>query len=189
MWHEYCISADFEKQKQIIRELRKWIQDLENRGLVKGFAFDHYFNNPERGNVLCIRFDYQNEESREVVQKELLDKVRQLVPNYELKGNRWESPNPGELEAYEFGSKCALLFWDLVEKGRLKEEYLSDFSMSEQAHFAFQQCFIHGLMNSLGVTTLNELNIHLNLLMNYTKTKSIAELRKWLKQISKAKGK
>lgn len=189
MWYEYPISADFELQKKIVRQSRKWIQDLEKRGLVEGFAFDHYFNNPERGDVLCIRFDYQNEESREVVQKELLDKVRQLVPNYELKVNRWESPNPGELEAYEFGSRCALLFWELVEKGRLKEEYLSDFSMHEQAPFVFQQCFIHGLMNSLSVTTLNELNIHLNLLMNYTKSKSVPELRRWLKTISKVKGK
>ncbi len=188
MWYEYSIPADFELQKRIVKQLREWIRDLESRKLIEGFAFDHYFNNIQRGDVLCIRFDYRDEDDRVKVEQELAVKAKELVPTYELKVGRWESPNEGELEAYELGSRCALLFWDLVDKGRLKEEYVADFTKSDQqAPLVFQQCFIHGLMNSLGVTTLNELNIHLNLLMNCTKTKNIAELRKWLKPISKAK--
>lgn len=171
----------------MIRQLREWIRDVESRGLVEGFAFDHYFNNARRGDVICIRFDYRDEEGRVKVERELAVKIKELVPSYELKAGRWESPNEGELEAYEFGSRCALLFWELVDKGRLNEEYVSDFSKSDkQAPLAFQQCFVHGLMNSLGVTTLNELSIYLNLLMSCTKIKNIAELRRWLKPISKA---
>jgi hypothetical protein len=41
LWHEYPIPADFNKQKEIIRKLREWIQQLENADLIVGFAFSH----------------------------------------------------------------------------------------------------------------------------------------------------
>lgn len=167
MWYEYSIPANFEKQKEIIRKLRKWIQKIEHEGQIKGFAFDFYYNNPQRGNVLCIRFDYQNEENRKT-EDELTKKVIEFVPDYVLKGNTWESPNEGELEAYEFGSRCAFLFWDLVERGRFKEDYISDFlppRPESKTPFMFQLCFNHGVMNSLGIQSKpNEKMLHLELL-------------------------
>lgn len=190
MWYEYSIPANFELQKQIIRQLRKWIQDLEERELIRGFAFDHYSNNPQRGDVLCIRFDYPNEENAkwkiEKVKRELENEVRKLVPSYALIEKPWESPHLGELEAYEFGSRCAFLFWDLVEKGRLKEDYISDVllrlepNVLPQFHkvpLVFQQCFNHGVMNSLGVPKRpNEQMMHLISLMESTDTKNIKKL-------------
>lgn len=172
MWYEYPIPADFELQKRIIRELRKWIQYLEERELVRGFAFDHYSNNPQRGDVLCIRFDYPNEENEkwkiEKVKRELENEVRKLVPSYALIEKPWKSPHLGELDAYEFGSRCAFLYWDLVENGRFKEDYISNFlppRSESKAPFMFQLCFNHGVMNSLGIKSKpNEKILHLELL-------------------------
>lgn len=184
MWYEYTIPADFELQKRIIRQLRKWIQYLEERELIRGFAFDHYFNNPQRGDVLCIRFDYPKEK-QELVKKELVDEVRKLISNYELKEGPWKSDSEGELEAYEFGSRCAFLFWDLVEKGRFKEDYIFDFfppRAETRIPLVFQQCFNHGVMNSLGISKKpNEQIIHLILLMESTGSNNIKKLFKQIR--------
>lgn len=181
MWYEYTIPVDFELQKLIIRKLRKWIQDLEKDGFVKGFAFDHYVNDPDRGTAIYIRFDYPpNRETQDKVKKELVDEVRKVIHDYELKEAPWSSKTEGELEAYEFGSRCAFLFWDLVERGRLKEKYVSDFyplSAETWTPFVFQWCFNHGVMNSLNIPKIpNEQIIHLKALMESTKTKNIKKL-------------
>lgn len=176
---------DFEKQKQIIMLLKEWIEDLEKRELVKGFAFNHYFNLPNEPDALRLRFDFPNEEKRETVKKELEEKVKHLFPNCMFKELEWTSPNEGELEAYEFGSRCAFLFWDLVKKERLKAGYISDFEITKtDPPWVFQQCFNHGVMNSLGISKVpNELKIHIAQLVEATKSKTITELVDGLKKI------
>lgn len=56
MWYEYPIPANFELQKRIIRQLREWIQGLEKRGLIAGYAFNHYSRGsraPESPDEIC----------------------------------------------------------------------------------------------------------------------------------------
>ena len=55
MWHEYPIAANFEKQKEVIRSLRTVIQSLGGKKSIVGFAFDHYFNNPNEQDELRVR--------------------------------------------------------------------------------------------------------------------------------------
>ena len=73
MWYEYPIPVNGEAQKRIIRRLRAWIQGLEEQGFIEGFSFNHYSGNPD---TLRIRFNYQNEENREIVRNELVREVR-----------------------------------------------------------------------------------------------------------------
>ena len=188
MWLEYRISADFERQKQIIRQLRTWIENIERQGLIRGFAFDHYFGRPDAQDDLRVRFDYPNEENL-TVRDGLRDAVRPLVPNYLPQGRAWES-NEEVLKAYEFGSRCAFLLWEKINQGRYPENYLSNFVtvQSDQnafrlVSFNFQFHFNHGVMNSLGVPKApNEQWIHLLALIESTRSHNPEELCSWIRR-------
>ena len=163
MWYEFPIPADFERQKQIIKQLRTWIQGLEERELIEGFAFNHYFG-PNRENELRIRFDFPNEENLNDVKTELQAKLEGLGESFDLRERQWESLEH-ILRAYEFGSRCTFLFWELIERGRFSEDYVSNFlpiRRQSQVPLSFQQCFNHGVMNSLSIPKIpNEQIIHL----------------------------
>lgn len=160
MWYEYPIPANVEKQREIIRKLRKWIQSLESRGIVRGFAFNHYYLKPS---ILNVRFDCLKEKL-EIIRKELEQEVKKLLPNYALRERLWDDGKSPEYvyKAYEFGSRCAFLFWDLIEKGRFPEELASNYlRWTDSTHFelreaifTFQSCFSHGIMNSLDISKI-----------------------------------
>ncbi len=84
MWIEYPIFVNFEKQKQIIQQLRNWIQNLEEKGLVLGLASNHCFNNPNEPDSLRIRFEYETEDNQRLFETELQNEVRVLVNDYTL---------------------------------------------------------------------------------------------------------
>ena len=107
-WYEYPIPADSEQQRVIIRQLRKWIQSLESRGIIQGFAFNHYFPNPS---ILNIRFDC-TDDKRETIRKELTEEVKKSLPNYVLEERLWDAGRSPEhvYKAYEFGSRCVFFF-------------------------------------------------------------------------------
>ena len=195
MWYEFPISTDPKKQRQIIRQLRKWIENLESRGIVQGFAFDHYSPDPE---ALHIRFDCI-EENLKTVRNELENEVKRYLPNYVLppKDRLWDGGTNTEqvYRAYEFGSRCAFLAWELIEMGRLPEEYFSNFYIEEKdkeivvkrVPFEFQTHLNHGLMNSLGIWKYpNEAFVHLNILKASTRNKSKQELMSWMEKSLKA---
>ena len=128
MWHEYPIPADFDKQKEIIRKLRTWIEQLENDNLIVGFAFNHYFQvppNPNEPDELKVRFQYRDEQNRDIVESKLENEVKKLLPNYVKQERKWGSDTTDRhvLQAYEFGSRCAFLAWEQIENGRFPEDY------------------------------------------------------------------
>jgi hypothetical protein len=191
LWHEYLISADFEKQKEIIKQLRKWIQKLEKDKFIIGFAFNHYFQippNPKEPDELRIRFEYSDEKHKEQVEKELEREAKKFLPNYVKKERKWDSQQH-ILQAYEFGSRCAFLAQELMENKRFPEEYFSRFYQREdesrvfakQIPAEFQIHFNHGVMNSLGIPKFpDERLVHINNLMDSTNSKTKQELIKWL---------
>jgi hypothetical protein len=191
LWIEYSIPADFERQKQIIRHLRTWIESIEERGLVRGFVFDHYSGQEGVPDDLRVRFDYPNEANPEV-ENELRTRVREFVPDYSPRGTHWDS-NEEILKGYEFGSRCAFLFWKLVQSGRFPEEYLSNYLVNFDSNrfglsripFNFQSHFYHGLMNSLGVPKQpNELLLHLLAIIESKHFHSQEELCTWIRTLS-----
>lgn len=190
LWHEYSIPADFEKQKETIRALRKWIQQLEKGGLIVGFAFDRYFSNPTVPDELRVRFEYKDEQNRENVESQLEIEVKRLLPSYAKQERIWDS-DYHTLQAYEFGSRCAFLAWELIEQGLFPQEYFSPFVIgitkevgvfvANQIPFEFQAHFNHGVMNSLGTRKAPEERlIHISHLMDSTNSKSKEELIQWL---------
>lgn len=193
LWYEYQIPADFGKQMETIRKLRKWIQQLENDKRIVGFAFNHYWNfptKPEEPDELRIRFEYSDQKHKEGVEKELEIEVKKLLPNYIKTVRDWDSPQH-VLQAYEFGSRCAFLSWELIENKRFTEEYFSQFYVGEnengiivrQIPLEFQTHFNHGVMNSLGIPKYpNERFIHLNHMLDSTGSKNKQELIKWLQE-------
>jgi hypothetical protein len=194
MWYEFPIPANAEKQREIIRQLREWIESLESRGIVQGFAFDHYSPNPE---ALHIRFDCAGEENLKIVRKELENEVKKFLPNYVLEERLWDGGKNSEqiYRAYEFGTRCAFLAWKLIENGRFPEEYFSNFFIEEnnkeivakQIPFEFQGHLNHGVMNSLGISKYpNEALIHsrllMKILMDSKKFKNRQELIDWIEK-------
>ena len=190
MWYEYPIPADYEGQREIIRRLRKWIESLESRGIIEGFAFNHY----SASKTLNVRFDCTDKEKLKIVRKELEEEVKKLIPDYILEERLWDAGKTPEhiYKAYEFGSRCAFLFWELVEKGRFREEFTSSFLQCiDSTHYRFnptsipllfQLCFNHGIMNSLGISKIpNEQLIHLEALIESTKSSNPQELCEWIK--------
>ncbi len=177
---EYRIAVNFERQKEIIKQLRKHIQDFEEHGLIQGYAFNHYYNLSSEPDTLRIRFDYQNEDGQNIVEKEFEKEVNQLVPHYTLQKCPWDSDEE-VLKAYELGSRCAFLFWELMEKGRFSVNYLYDFlpSLGQQSQISlnFQRHFNHGIMNSLGVPKIpQEQIIHFMALLETTGSLNCSEL-------------
>lgn len=190
LWYEYPIPADYEKQREITRDLRKWIQSLESRGIIEGFAFNHYYPEPA---ILNIRFDCADQKKLKIARKELEKEVKQFIQDYDAgKSERlWDAGKSPEYvyKAYEFGSRCAFLFWELVERGRFSEQLTSSFlKWIDQSNFVidtptahFQFCFNHGLNNSLGISKIpNEQLIHLSALIESTRSSSPQELQKWI---------
>lgn len=188
MWLEYLIPALFERQKQIIRQLRTWIESIEEQRLVQGFAFNHYFGGTDVQDELRVRFDYPTEENSSV-RNELRDRIRPFIPNYIPQGRPWVS-NEEVLKAYEFGSRCAFLFWEKESQGRFPENYPSDFVTIRNQQFAFRLApfnfqfhFNHGVMNSLGVPKEpHEQWIHLLALIESTGSRSLEELCEWIRR-------
>ncbi len=82
MWHEYPVPASFGKQREIIRKLRPWIQSVEEEKMVVGYAFDHYFNNPNEPDELRIRFEYSDEKNKETIESQLEQEVKKSLPDY-----------------------------------------------------------------------------------------------------------
>ena len=194
MWHEYPIPVDFDTQKEIIRKLRSWIQQLENDNFIDGFAFNHYFQvpqNPNEPDELRIRFQYSNEQHRDIVESELENEVKKLLPNYVQEERNWISDATGShvLQAYEFGSRCAFLAWEQIENGRFPEEYFAQASILTSARgvvakripMEFQTHFNHGVMNSLGIPRNPDGRaILIRNLMNSTNSRTKQELINWL---------
>lgn len=157
MWHQFAIPSDSEGQKNIIRNLRTWIQSLENNGTIEGYAFNHYQN------TLNIRFDCSDENLIRV-QTELTTQLEKLEITCELNETEWTGQEHVR-RAMEFGSRCAFLFFELLENGRFSEDYISNIMNRDPIPYQFQYCMNHGLMNSLGIPKLpNELLIHLYIL-------------------------
>lgn len=192
MWYEYLIPGVANEQATIIRSLRLWITELESRGLIAGFAFNHYYNNPPDRDELRMRFEYAKEDCLATVEMELQRNVGEFIENYEVEKRIWNQGTTPEsiLRAYEFGSRCAFLLWEQIEKGRIEQSWVSDFMpLSEQSltPFNFQQSANHGLMNSLLVNKLpNENMIHLFLLIESAKLHSMEELHSWFERIRQA---
>jgi len=194
LWHEYPIPADFDKQKEIIRKLRNWIQQLENDNLIVGFAFNHECQVPPNLNEpdeLRVRFQYSNEQNRDIVESELENKVKKLLPNYVKQERNWGSDATDRhmLQAYEFGSRCAFLAWEQIENGRFPEGYFDQASILKSASgvvakripIEFQTYFNHGVMNSLGIPkNPDERAIHIKNLMESTNSRTKQELINWL---------
>ena len=194
MWHEYPIPADFNKQKEIIRKLSKWIQQLENDNLIVGFAFNHDYQvspNLNEPDELRVRFQYSDEQNRDIVESELENKVKKLLPNYVKQVKNWGSDTTDShvLQAYEFGSRCAFLAWEQIENGRFPEGYFDQASILKSASgvvakripIEFQTHFNHGVMNSLGIPkNPDERAIHIKNLMNSTNSRTKQELINWL---------
>ena len=194
MWFEYPIPADFNKQKEIIRKLRNWIQQLEYHRLIEGFAFNHYYQaspNQNEPDELRVRFEYRNERSRAIVESKLEKEIKKLLPNYVKQARNWGSDTTDRhvLQAYEFGSRCAFLAWQQIEKGRFPEEYFAQASIvqgkagvaAKRTPLEFQTHFNHGVMNSLGIPkNPDERAIHIQNLMYSTNSRTKQELINWL---------
>ena len=194
MWYEYPIPADFEKQKEIIRKLRSWIQQLENGNLIDGFSFNHHFQvppNPKEPDELRFRFQYSDDKKRDIVETELENQLKKLLPNYVKPERSWSSGiiDRHVLQAYEFGSRCAFLAWEQIENGRFPEDYFAQASILTSARgvvakripMEFQTHFIHGVMNSLGIPkSPDERAILIRNLMDSTNSRTKQELINWL---------
>lgn len=196
MWYEYSIPADFNKQKEIIRKLRNWIQQLENHQFIEGFAFNHYYQvppNPNEPDELRVRFEYRDEKNRDRIEKKLENEVRNLLLNYVKQQRTWGSDTTERhvLQAYEFGSRCAFLAWEQIENGRFPEDYFARASIiqgkvgaaAKRIPLEFQTHFNHGVMNSLGIPKKpDERAIHLRNLMESTNSRTKQELINWLQK-------
>jgi len=196
LWHEYPIPAGFSRQKEIIRKLREWIQQLENADLIVGFAFNHYYqdpSNPKEPDELRIRFQYSDEDNRDIVESELKSEVKELLPNYVLQERSWvsESTDRHVLQAYEFGSRCAFLAWEQIENGRFPESYFDQASILKSASgvvakrvpMEFQTHLNHAIMNSLGIPkSPDERAILIKNLMYSTNSETKEELINWLQK-------
>ena len=186
MWFEYLIPTDAREQAIIIRGLRLWIIALEERGLITGYAFNHYHDNPPNLDELRIRFEYANEDSITYVESELQIEVEKFIPDFKLVKRSWNKECPeSNRRAYEFGSRCAFLLWDLIEKGRIKQSWVSDFwpvlTEKKLVPLDFQQSVNHALWNSLSVPKKpNELFIHLFLFIQLAELHNMDELKEWI---------
>jgi hypothetical protein len=191
LWHEYPIPTN-EKQKEIIRALRQFIQLLEKDGLIAGFAFNHYSATEDPPSELRIRFEYRDEQDRKKVESQLETEVKKLLPSYINQERVWglDTTDKHVLQAYEFGSRCAFLAMALIEGGRFPELYFSravniptqDGKLGVNVvPLEFQMHFNHGVMNSLGIPKVpDEQEIHIRALMDSTNSKTKQELINWL---------
>lgn len=188
MWVEYPILTDSDKQLKIAKQLRRWVQTLERRNMIKGYAFDFY-SGKGRTEYLGLRLDYVDEGSKLEVEEELPKKLTKF--NIEMPEPRgWAETVPEVVRrAYEFGSRCAYLFLELVERGRFQEVYTSSsihrFNENHlginEVPFLFQWHFNHGVMNSLGISKYpNEAIVHFLHLIDATDAKKPEQLCDWI---------
>lgn len=196
MWYEYQIPADFDKQKEIIRALKKWIQQLETGNLIEGFAFNHYYpdpQNPDELDELRIRFQYSDEQYRYRIELELEGEVKKLLPNYVKQVRPWSSDTTEShvLQAHEFGSRCAFFAWEQIDDGRFPESYFAQASIlktqrgvvAKRIPLEFQTLFSHAVMNSLGIPkNPDERAILIRNLMDSTNSRTKQELINWLQK-------
>jgi hypothetical protein len=195
LWYEYPIPADFDKQKEIIRALRKWIQQLENVGLIDGYAFNHYYSDsqkPKEPDELRVRFQYSDEQNRPIVELELESEVKKLLPNYVEQVRLWYSdPKSHVLQAYEIGSRCAFFAWEQIDNGLFPEHYFDQASIlktqrgvvAKRIPLEFQTLFLHAIINSLGIPrNPDERAILIRNLMDATNSGTKQELINWLQK-------
>ena len=196
MWYEYPIPADFDKQKEIIRALRKWIQQLENEGFIEGFAFSHYYSDqrdPNEPDELRVRFQYSDEQNRDRIELELESEVKNLLPTYAKQVRPWVSDTTEDhvLQAHEFGSRCAFFAWEQIENGRFPESYFAQASIlktqrgvvAKRIPLEFQTLFSHALINSLGIPkNPDERAILIRNLMDSTNSQTKQDLIDWLQK-------
>jgi hypothetical protein len=195
LWCEYPIPAGLDKQKEIIRALRKWIQQLENADRIDGFAFNHYYSdsqNPKEPDELRVRFQYSNEQNRLGVELELESEVKKLLPNYVKQVRPWDSDAESHvLQAHEIGSRCAFFAWEQIDNGFFPEHYFAQASIlktkrgvvAKRIPLEFQTLFIHSIINSLGIPkNPDERAILIRNLMDSTNSRTKQELINWLKK-------
>lgn len=159
LWIQFSIPIEFNEQKRAIRGLKPWIQGLEKDNKILGFAFNHYFD--EKGQDLRLRFDISNENLIKDIESELRNKLLDLNIETKIDQDFWNDYPEYVRRAYEAGSRMTFLFFELLDNGRLNENYLA-----EDRNGLYVQRFLnHGLMNSLGIPKYpNEAFIHLALL-------------------------
>jgi len=179
MWYEFLIRVNLERQKEIARQMREWVDKLETRHIIDGFAFNFYTSDPES---LRIRFDCSSQRNLKTVREELENQVRHFVPDYSTRNNerQWDDGNSPEqvYKAYELSSRFTFLIWKLEETHRFPEDFFSNFWITEnpdeihvrQRPFQFQFCLNHGVMNALGISYQNEAYVHLRLLLAILQT-------------------
>jgi hypothetical protein len=188
MWYEYPIQSPIGDQTRVIKQLRRWILDLERRGIIRGFAFNHYSTAPA---TLNVRFDCTTN-NLPTVRTELTREVRRLLPDYALQERLWDNGQSPEYvyKAYEFGSRCAFLLWDLIDSGKFPNEFAGTYLRWTSATtfdvnvavFTFLSCFSHGVMNSLDVPKIpDEQWLLLSSLMESTKSSYSTQLCKWIR--------
>lgn len=162
--------------------------DLESRGLIRGFAFNHYSTPPP---TLNIRFDF-TENNLATIRAEINQEVRRVFPSYIFQERLWDNGQSPEsvYKAYEFGSRCAFLFWDLIENGRIPTEFEGTYLRWPSPTtfdvniniFNFLSCFNHGIMNSLDVSkSPDEQWLRLSSLMESTGSLYPTQLCKWIR--------
>ena len=196
MWYEYPIPADFDKQKEIIRTLRTWVQHLENEGFIDGFAFSHYYSDQQNSNELDelrIRFQYSDEQNRHRVELALESEVKNLLSTYGIEVRPLGSNTIEDhvLQAQEFGSRCAFLAWEQINIGRFPESYFAQASIlktqrgvvAKRIPLEFQTLLSHAVINSLGIPkNPDERAILIRNLMDSTNCRNKQELINWLQK-------
>lgn len=160
MWIRFSIPIEFNEQKRAIRGLKPWIQELERDRRISGFAFNHYFGE-RRQAYLRLRFDLPNEALINDIESELQNKLIELNIITQIERDVWNDNPEYVRRAYEIGSRMAFTFFELLDYGRIDENYLTD----NRDALTFQRHMNHGLMNSLGLAKYPiEAFVHLALL-------------------------
>jgi len=118
-----------------------------------------------------------------IIKGELQNQLKKAGQSGIYEEGDWESDEHIR-GAYEFGSRCAFLFWELVEKGRMPEEYVSDFLVKNNPFaYQFQLHLNHGVMNSLHIPKCpNEKLIHVEVLMDTADTNCKQALFDYIKK-------
>lgn len=150
LWVEYRISANLDKQKQIIQNLKGWIEEMEERELIQGYAFNHY---TRPSTTLNIRFDLEKQNLSQV-EEELKRNLRQLGESDDIQRRDW----PGDeyvRRAYEIGSRWAFVF---MNSNRVPQ------NLTQSQSFNFYCLLVHGVLNSLGMNYDQEKALHRDLL-------------------------
>ena len=153
MWVEYPIYANLDKQKEIIQNLKGWIEETEKRKLIQGYAFNHYYNRPNEPDSLNVRFDLEKDNFLRV-EEELKTHLRQLGESDDIQRRDWVGDEYVR-RAYEIGSRWAFLF---KNSNRVPQ------NLTQDQLFNFRCLLIHGVLNSLSINYDQEKALHIDLL-------------------------